>query len=118
MCMIWVAESSSFYSNYESSLISDGYKDAKVEELTPDEVYLRIHSERPDAIVLDNRLPFGSGESLIEAIRSNSPETKIVIVSSDPSGLSKLKNSVSSVMEKPIKVTQFMTVIGQIYNAS
>ena len=118
MCTIWVTDSSDFYSHYEKDLISGKYKDATVEEMCPRDVLTRIETETPDAIVLDNRLPFMSGESLVNKIKECSPDTKIVVVSSDRRGLSKIKDRVVSVLDKPLKAANFMTVIGQIYNGS
>lgn len=116
MCVIWVTESSEFYSSYESDLIREQYDDAIIEEVCPKDVLRRISSETPDAIVLDNKLPFISGESVVDSIKRNSPETKIIIVSSDRRGLSDMKHNVTTILEKPLQVAQFLTVIGQVYN--
>jgi len=114
--MIWVTESSEFYSAYESDLIREQYSDATIEQVDPEDVVRRIVNERPDAIVLDNRLPFISGESVVDSIKRNSPETKIIIVSSDRRGLDNMKTIATTVLEKPLQVAQFLTVIGQVYN--
>lgn len=116
MCVIWVTESSEFYSSYESDLIREQHKDAVIEEVSPQDVLRRISNESPDAIVLDNRLPFISGESVVDSVKRNSPDTKIIIVSSDRRGLNNIKSSVTTVLEKPLQVAQFLTVIGQVYN--
>ena len=116
MFRVWVTESSEFYSNYESDLIREQYEDAIIEEVSPKDVLKRVLKESPDTIVLDNQLPFISGESVVDSVRKNSPSTKIIIVSSDRRGLSDMKGSVTTVLEKPLQVAQFLTVIGQIYN--
>lgn len=116
MCVIWVTESSEFYSNYESDLIREQHTDAVIEEVSPEDVIRRILKEAPDAVVLDNKLPFISGESVVASIKRNSPETKIIIVSSDRRGLSNMRHNVTTILEKPLQVAQFLTVIGQVYN--
>lgn len=115
MCDIWITESSSCYSHYEKELICNEYKDAHVEELESTEVFDRIVIEKPDAIILDNRLPFIDGKDLIDRIGELSPETKIIIVSSDRRGIDGLKNSGIMILEKPLKAAQFLMVVGQVY---
>lgn len=115
MCKIFVTESSEFYSQYEKQLIMDQYKDAEVEEVDPKDVIDRVCKETPDAIVLDNRLPGVNGAEFINAISKCSPNTKIIIVSSDRRGLKGIKDAALAVFDKPLLVPQFMSVIGQVY---
>ena len=63
MCVIWVTESSEFYSSYESDLIREQHNDAVIEEVGPEDVIRRISKETPEAVVLDNKLPYITREA-------------------------------------------------------
>lgn len=115
MCTIWVTESSEFYSQYEHELISTEYADAKVEELDPAEVIRRLCKETPDAIILDNRLPGIEGGDFIEQIAECSPNTKIIVVSSDKRGLKDIESKALTILEKPLRVSQFLSIVGSVY---
>ena len=115
MCKIFVTESSEFYSQYEKQLILDQYNDAEVEEVDPKDLIDKICEEAPDAIVLDNRLPGVNGIDFINTISECSPNTKIIIVSSDRRGLKNIKDVALAVFDKPLLVPQFMSVIEQVY---
>lgn len=115
MCTIWVTDSSDYYSHYEKQLICDRYTDAKVEELKSTEVSNRIVNENPDAVILDNKLPFINGADLIDKIEKFSPNTKIIVSSSDRRHLDELKDKSIMVLQKPINVSNFLAVVGQVY---
>ena len=116
MCTIWVTDASDFYSRYEKNLINEEYSDAKVEELKSTDVFVRIETEAPDAIVLDNRLPFMSSLDLVAKIEKCSPETTIIVSYSDRRGLQNFAEHDIMVVSKPINSEQFLAVIGEVYN--
>jgi len=116
MCTIWVTDASDFYSSYEKSLINEEYSDAKVEELKSTDVCSRIENESPDAIVLDNRLPFMNSLDLIAKIEKHSPKTTIIVSYSDRRGLQGFVKHDIMIISKPINSEQFLAVIGEVYN--
>ena len=115
MCTIWVTDASDFYSNYETNLIKEEYSDAKVEELKSTDVFNRIENESPDAIVLDNKLPFMSSIDLVIKIEKYSPKTRIIISYSDRRGLQNFVEHDIMVISKPINSEQFLAVIVEVY---
>lgn len=115
MCTIWVTDASNFYSSYEKNLINEEYGDAKVEELKSTDVCKRIESEKPDAIVLDNQLPFVNSLDLVNKIEKFSPQTRIIVSCSNRRGLQTFIEHDIMVISKPINSEQFLAVIGEVY---
>ena len=115
MCTIWVTDASDFYSGYQKNLIHEGYSDAKVEELKSTDVFVRIENETPDAIVLDNRLPFINSIDLVEKIEKCSPKTTIIVSYSDRRGLQTFVEHDIMTISKPINSQKFLAVIGEVY---
>jgi len=120
MCKILIAESSDFYAQYEIELIHSEYKDAEIIEVSSKELLKKILKEQPNAVLVDNRLLENriSGESsagTLKKIKEISPSTKVIVVSSERRGLSKLKRAGTIILEKPILATQFLAIIGQVY---
>jgi DNA-binding response OmpR family regulator len=78
-----------------------------------------LEGNRPDIILLDNKLPDGYGIDLIPFFKKNYPGSKIIMVSGFPAAKDvALENGADVFLEKPFKRGQLLESVDSLLNQS
>jgi two-component system, OmpR family, response regulator len=75
-----------------------------------------LEQQKPDAVILDNKLPDGYGIDLITYIKKNSPATRIIMISGFD-GAAKdvaLEAGADAYLEKPFTKEQLFGVVNKV----
>ena len=89
-----------------------------VKTLTTAKTYLA--ENRPNLVILDNRLPDGLGIDFIEYLRENYPSTKILMISGFKAATAKdvaLHNGADGFLEKPFTKDEVYNSVYELLNA-
>jgi len=81
------------------------------------EAVKRVEKERPDIILVDIDLPGMNGIDMLKAIRSNAPDTRIVVLTTNTDAYNieeSLKNGVCGYILKDIALTELMALLPPI----
>ncbi len=76
-----------------------------------------LKEERPDIVIMDNKLPDGHGMDLIAGIKADLPGTKIIMISgsSGPADKEKaLKNGADQFIGKPFSKEQMQKALSEL----
>ncbi|AWW00386.1 response regulator [Arcticibacterium luteifluviistationis] len=75
---------------------------------------LAIKNNTPDTVILDNNLPDGLGINTIDSIKTDFPETQLIMISAMTSLQSKaLKKGADFFVPKPFKLSHISQLIHQ-----
>lgn len=85
-----------------------------VKNLALAEAYLQ--NEKPEVIILDNKLPDGFGLDFIPVLKKNHPESRIIMISGFDGSAKDvaLENGADIFIEKPFTRDQLFTAIKQL----
>ena len=100
------------------NLILQG-KDVEVEHVkTLSDAEAFLQNNKPDLILLDNRLPDGFGVDFIAYIKKNNPSTKIIMISGvdQAAGDLALEAGAEAFLSKPFSKSQLLESVNSLLN--
>src|SRR5579871_4743020 len=81
----------------------------------------QFHASDPDVVVLDLKLPDGSGLELFEAIRTISPKLPVIFITahgSTKSAIEAMKHGAFDYLVKPVEFDRISDLLHRAFNAS